>query len=133
VQPLAAADDGTPATAPSRARLVDADGRLLQVVPTSGPHAAVDTTLPAGAGARSLVLAEPTEWSRQALVTFDGRRLEPVAGTAQPTYAVPPTAGVLRIDLAAAQPWWRLGQAVLLGLVVFLAVPFGNRRSRRRA
>ena len=133
VQPLPATDGGTPATAPSRARLVDADGGLLQVVPTSGPHAAVDTTLPAGTGARSLVLAEPTEWSKQALVTFDGRRLEPVAGAAQPTYAVPPTAGVLRIDLAAAQPWWRLGQGVLLGLVVFLAVPFGNRRSRRRA
>ena len=133
VQPLPAADGGTPATAPSRARLVDAEGALLQVVPTSGPHAAVETTLPAGSGARSLVLAEPTEWARQALVTFDGRRLEPVAGAAQPTYAVPPTAGLLRIDLAAAQPWWRLGQAVLLGLVVFLAVPFGNRRSRRRA
>jgi hypothetical protein len=37
------------------------------------------------------------------------------------------------VDLAAAQPWWRLGQAVLLAFVVFMAVPFGNRRSRRRA
>jgi hypothetical protein len=66
-------------------------------------------------------------------VTFDGRRLEPVAGAAQPTYAVPPTAGALKVDLAAAQPWWRLGQALLLGFVVFMAVPFGNRRSRRRS
>jgi hypothetical protein len=56
-----------------------------------------------------------------------------VPGAAQPTYAVPPTAGDLVVDLAAAQPWWRLGQALLVGLVVFLALPFGNRRSRRRA
>ncbi|XGX77875.1 hypothetical protein LQK93_00653 [Terrabacter sp. BE26] len=133
VQPLRAADSQSPATAPSRARLVDADGGLLQVVPTSGPHAAVDTTLPAGRGPRFLVLAEPAEWAGQALVTFDGRRLEPVAGSAQPTYALPPTAGALEVDLAAARPWWRLGQAVLLGFVVFMAVPFGNRRSRRRS
>ena len=65
-------------------------------------------------------------------MTFDGRQLEPVAGATQPTYAVPTTAGALQIDLAAAQPWWRLGQAVLLAFVVFMAVPFGNRRSRRR-
>ena len=133
VQPLRAADGGSPATAPSRARLVDADGGLLQVVPTSGPHAAVDTTLPAGSGPRFLVLAEPAEWAAQALVTFDGRQLEPVAGSAQPTYAVPLTAGTLEVDLAAARPWWRLGQAVLLGFVIFMAVPFGNRRSRRRS
>lgn len=133
VQPLRPAAGVAPATAPSRARLVDVHGGLLQVVPTSGPHAAVDTALPAGAGARFLVLAEPTQWSRQALVTFDGRQLDPVAGAAQPTYAVPPTAGTLQVDLAAANPWWRLGQAVLLGFVVFMAVPFGNRRSRRRS
>ncbi|KRB48034.1 family 2 glycosyl transferase [Terrabacter sp. Root181] len=135
VQPLPAADGGAPATAPSRARLVDGDGALLRVVPTSGPHAAVSTTLPAataGSAARFVVLAEPAEWSQQALVTFDGRELPPVAGAAQPTYAVPATSGDLEIDLAAAQPWWRLGQGLLLGFVVFMAVPFGNRRSRRR-
>ncbi|MEW1953940.1 glycosyltransferase family 2 protein [Terrabacter sp. NPDC080008] len=133
VQPLRPVKGVAPATAPSRARLVDAKGRLLQVVPTSGPHAAVVTTLAAGDGARFLVLAEPAQWSQQALVTFDGRELQPVAGRAQPTYAVPPTAGALNVDLAAAEPWWRLAQAVLLGFVVFMAVPFGNRRSRRRS
>ncbi len=89
VQPLPAAAGVEAATSPSRARLVDADGALLQVVPTVGPHAAVDTTIPAGTAPRFVVLAEPNEWSRQALVTFDGRQLEPVAGAAQPTYAVP--------------------------------------------
>ncbi len=133
VQPLPAAE-GVAVTAPSRARLVDTDGELLQVVPTSGPHAAVHSTLPAASAtaARFVVLAEPAEWSQQALVTFDGRELRPVAGAAQPTYAVPPTSGDLEIDLAAAQPWWRLGQGLLLGFVVFMALPFGNRRSRRR-
>ena len=132
VQPLPAAEGAEAATAPSRARLVDADGSLLQVVPTVGPHAAVDTTLPAGTTPRSVVLAEPAEWSQEARVTFDGVQLQPVAGAAQPTYAVPPTSGALQVDLAAAQPWWRLGQAALLAFVVFMAVPFGNRRSRRR-
>jgi hypothetical protein len=132
VQPISGPGGASVSTAPSRARLVDADGALLQVVPTSGPHAAVETTLPAGSGKRLLVLAEPAEWAAQAVVTFDGRRLGPVPGAGQPTYAVPPTAGDLVVDLAAAQPWWRLGQALLVGLVVFLAVPFGNRRSRRR-
>jgi hypothetical protein len=132
VQPISGPGGASVSTAPSRARLVDADGALLQVVPTSGPHAAVETTLPPGSGKRLLVLAEPAEWAAQAVVTFDGRRLGPVPGAAQPTYAVPPTAGDLVVDLAAAQPWWRLGQALLVGLVVFLAVPFGNRRSRRR-
>ncbi len=133
VQPLPGPDGASVAPAASRARLVDADGALLQVVPTSGPHGAVETTLPAGSGQRLLVMAEPTEWSEQAVVTFDGRRLDPVPGAIQPTYAVPPTSGDLVVDLAAAQPWWRLGQALLVGLVVFLALPFGNRRSRRRS
>ncbi|GAA2744519.1 glycosyltransferase family 2 protein [Terrabacter aerolatus] len=132
VQPLPGADGAEAAAAPSRARLVDADGRLVATVPTVGPHAAVDTVLPAGAAPRLLVLAEPREWSRQARVTFDGAELQPVAGAAQPTYAVPGTSGTLEVDLAAAQPWWRLGQAVLLAFVVFMALPFGNRRSRRR-
>ena len=65
----------------------------------------------------------------------DDRRsaTSPVAGADQPTYAVPAAGGDLRVDLAAADPWWRVGQAALLAFVVFMAVPFGNRRSRRRS
>lgn len=135
VQPLEAVPGMVPATAPSRVRLVDAQGRLVAVVPTVGPHAAVDGPVGPSDDAESgrrLVVAEPAGWADHALVTFDGRRLTPLAGSRQPTYAVPPTAGHLRIDLAAADPSWRLGQAVLLGFVIFMAVPFGNRRSRRR-
>jgi hypothetical protein len=103
------------------------------MVPTAGPHAAVDTTLPAASAPRRLVLAEPAEWADHAVVTYAGAELSPVAGAAQPTYDLPAQAGALRVDLAAAQPWWRIGQAALLAFVVFMALPFGNRRSRRRA
>jgi len=132
VQPLPAAAGAPPATAPSRARLVDAAGALLDVVPTVGPHSAIDTVLPQGADGRLLVVAEPSQWAAHAVVTLDGQQLEPVAGTDQPTYAVPAAGGALRVDLAAADPWWRVGQAALLAFVLFMAVPFGNRRSRRR-
>ncbi|WP_242652699.1 glycosyltransferase family 2 protein [Intrasporangium flavum] len=133
VRPLAAASGAEDTTAPSRARLVDRSGGLLAVVPTVGPHGAVDTTLPAASGPRRLVLAEPAEWARHAVVTYDGAPLSPVSGATQPTYDLPAGAGALRVDLAAAQPWWRIGQAALLAFVVFMALPFGNRRSRRRA
>jgi GT2 family glycosyltransferase len=135
VQPTEAAPGAPPATAPSRARLVDGQGRLLAAVPTDGPHAALDERLPAagGDGPRYLTVAEPSDWAHHAVVTFDDAVLQPVAGRDAPTYALPATAGTVRVDLAAADPWWRLGQAVLLGFVVFMAVPFGNRRSRRQA
>ena len=133
VRPLTSAADGEAATAPSRARLVDSTGAQLAVVPTSGPHGAIDTELPRGTDGRLLVVAEPAQWADHAVVTFDGRALTPVAGTDQPTYAVPAAGGDLRVDLAAADPWWRLAQAALLALVVFMAIPFGNRRSRRRS
>ncbi len=133
VQPIASAPGATEASAPSRVRLVDPDGRLLAAIPTVGPHAAVDHVLPEAQAARQVVVAEPTEWSGDARVTLDQTVLEPVTGQAQPTYAIPTAGGQLTIDLAAAQPWWRIGQAALLAFVVFMAIPFGNRRSRRRS
>jgi hypothetical protein len=123
---------GASATAPSRLRVVDGDGQVLAAVPTVGPHAAVATDIPAATGSRQLVVAEPSEWTAHAVVALDGRPLESVADAAQPTYQLPESGGRLRIDLAAAQPWWRLGQAALVVFVVFMALPFGNRRSRRQ-
>ncbi len=132
VSPLAAAPGVTPATAPSRVRIVDAEGALLEAVPTSGPHAALDRPVTASPVARRLVVAEPEGWAQQALVAWNGVPLVAEPGADQPTYALPQTAGDLRVDLAAAAPWWRLGQGALLGFIVFMALPFGNRRSRRR-
>ncbi|MEO6999599.1 MAG: glycosyltransferase family 2 protein, partial [Terracoccus sp.] len=133
VAPLAAAPGVTPAPAPSRVRIVDGKNALLNAVPTVGPHAAVDGPVAASSEARRLVVAEPEGWAQQALVTWNDVPLVAEVGTDQPTYALPQTAGDLRVDLAAAAPWWRLGQGVLLGFVVFMALPFGNRRSRRRS
>lgn len=133
VRPLAAAP-GAPATpVPSRVRLVDTRDRVLAMIPTVAPHGAVDTLIPAASGERRLVVAEPNEWAAHARVTVGGRALTPLTGMTQPSYAVPASGGRVVIDLAAAQPWWRLGQAALLVFVVFMAVPFGNRRSRRPA
>jgi hypothetical protein len=133
VRPLTAGTDGEAASAPSRARLVDASGAQLAVVPTRGPHAAIDTELPRGSDSRRLVVAEPAQWADHAVVTLDGQQLTALPGTDQPTYAVTPAGGSLTVDLAAADPWWRIAQATLLALVVFMAIPFGNRRSRRRS
>ncbi|MDN5765329.1 MAG: glycosyltransferase [Humibacillus sp.] len=133
VAPLAAAAGVTPATAPSRVRIVDAKNALLQAVPTVGPHAAVDGPVASSPVARRLVVAEPAGWAQQALVTWNEVPLVAEPGPDQPTYALPQAAGDLRVDLAAAAPWWRLGQGVLLGFVIFMALPFGNRRSRRRS
>ncbi|GAA1254963.1 hypothetical protein [Oryzihumus leptocrescens] len=64
-------------------------------------------------------------------VTVDGRRLAAEAGAAQPTYDLPATARHLTVEVEPAHHWWTRGQLGLLALVVFLAVPLGNRRSRR--
>ncbi|HET7398328.1 MAG TPA: glycosyltransferase family 2 protein [Intrasporangium sp.] len=140
VQPLPSAPGATAPPAPSRVRLVDGADRLLAAVPMAGPHGAVGTTVPAvdpgapgATGTRYVVVAEPASWSASARVSVDGRVIAPLPGREQPTYAVPAGGGHLEIDLAAAEPWWRLAQGGLLGLVLFLAVPFGNRRSRSRS
>ncbi|MDV3220026.1 glycosyltransferase family 2 protein [Intrasporangium sp.] len=135
VLPPPVAPGGISPAAPSRLRIVDGEGRLVAAVPTNGPHGAADESIPPApdpaSGPRRLVVAEPAEWSQHAVVLLDGRRLEPVTGQPQPVYDLPPAGGQLRVDLAAAQPWWRLAQGLVLAVVVFMALPFGNRRSRR--
>lgn len=133
VRPLQTAAGVEGASVPSRVRLADTDGKVLAIVPTTGPHGAVDHVLAADSAARTVVVAEPLEWAERVVVSLDGRVLVPQPGAAQPSYAIPPQGGRLTIDLAAAQPGWRLAQAALLAFVVFMAVPFGNRRSRRPA
>jgi hypothetical protein len=80
---------------------------------------------------RRLVVAEPPEWAQHVTVRLDGAELSPVGDAKQPTYLIPASGGHLVIDLAASEPWWRLAQGVLLAFVCFMALPFGNRRSRR--
>ena len=130
VLPRPAAGGG--ADVPSaRARLETPQGALLQSVDVAGDHARLRVALPASRTARVLVLAEPRGWVQHAGVRYAGRPLTAVPGRTQPTYVVPATAGTLRVDVHPTWPWWRWGQAVLLGLVAFIALPFGHRRSRR--
>jgi len=121
---------------PSRVRLVDARGMATAAVPVIGPHGAVRHDLPAGPAARTVVFAEPPQWAGHATVTFAGAPLAPLTparGTANPAYILPAGAGELVAALDPEQPRWRLAQGILLLVVVFLAVPFGTRRSRRRS
>ncbi|GAA1893794.1 glycosyltransferase family 2 protein [Lapillicoccus jejuensis] len=117
--------------APSRVRVDDASGRPLQALPVTGPHGAVDVDLPAGASGRRLVLAESPDWTAHATVTVDGRRLAAQPGSGTPSYVLPADGGRLVVDLPPTTEGWFLAQLALLAVVLFLAVPFGTRRSRR--
>ncbi|HET9946363.1 MAG TPA: hypothetical protein VFR56_11995, partial [Actinomycetes bacterium] len=80
---------------------------------------------------RSVVFAEAPEWASHAIVTFNGQTLTPTSATGTPTYLLPSSAGRLEADLPPAHQRWFLAQLALLAAVVFLAIPFGSRRSRR--
>jgi hypothetical protein len=116
---------------PARVRIDNADGSPVQALPVDGPHGAVSTHLSDGAAGRRVVFAEAPEWASHAVVTYDGAALTPVATGGTPTYVLPSTAGRLEADLPPSHPRWFLAQLALLAAVVFLAVPFGTRRSRR--
>lgn len=132
VQVRPAADGSADPVAPARLRLVSADGRPLVWLPSQGPHARTVTTVPAGAAQRLLVVAESPDWAAHAQVRLNGLALEPVAASAgqTPTYRIPPGGGLLTIDVPPADPRWFTVHALILALVIFLAIPFGNRRSR---
>ena len=118
------ADD---AVAPSRARIVSKASE--QALPVSGSHGALDvrSVVPQGA---TLVLAEPADWVRHARVSVDGTVLAPSGDGA--TYPLPAGPATLSVEVLPTSSTWRHAQGLLLLLVVFLALPFGNRSSRRR-
>jgi GT2 family glycosyltransferase len=120
---------------PARVRIVDGTGAPLALVPVSGAHGAADVDIPAGAAGRRLVVAESPDWAGHAQVRFSGAVLTPLPTmeAGEPAYQLPVEGGRLTIDVPSANPRWRLLQLALLAVVVFLSVPFGNRRSRRLA
>jgi GT2 family glycosyltransferase len=123
------------AVSSSRLRLVDAQGAQLESIAVGGDHGRTAVVLgPAAASTiaagRRLVVAEPRQWAEHARVTFAGRRLEAMAGAAQPTYLLPSSAGPLSITLVPTHHRWRWAQLGLLLVVLFLAAPFGSTRSR---
>ncbi|XVX19302.1 glycosyltransferase [Actinomycetota bacterium] len=115
------------AVAPSRLRLVSGDQSRL--VPTTGEHGATTTRIEAGEGAQ-LVVAEPLEWTRRAVVKIGDQVIAPLSDAAQPTYAVPAGTHNLTVEVSPAHRWWQLAQALLLAFTIFLAVPFGRRAGR---
>ncbi|KRE57140.1 glycosyltransferase [Phycicoccus sp. Soil748] len=120
------ADDGS--LAPSRIRLVTA--RSAQALSVDGDHGRLVTRAVVPQGA-SLVLAEPAGWVRHARVEVDGHVVAPAdEGVA---YPVPAGAHTLTVEVLPSDATWRWAQGLALLLVVFLAIPFGNRASRRRS
>ncbi len=118
---------GDEAVAPSRARLVTA--RSQQAVPVLGDHSRLvaRAVVPPKA---TLVLAEPAAWVRHARVSVDGEVVAPIGDRA--AYALPAGPGRIAVEVLPDDGMWRYLQGVFLLLVVFVAVPFGNRASRRR-
>lgn len=129
--PAPGATDSTTPVPAARLRLVTASGAVLGAVPATGPHGATTAELPAGPPGRRLVVAESPQWADHSVLTLDGAPLATAAGGGPPAYQVPATGGNLVIALPAQHPRWLLGQLGLLALTLFLAIPFGNRRSRR--
>ncbi|WP_239701335.1 glycosyltransferase [Yimella sp. NH-Cas1] len=123
---------GDRSVASSRLVLLTA-GTPTQELRTDDWHAATSLRLPAARVARTIVVAEPGGWSSRAEVTYDGKplRAEVVGPTVQ--YELPTAAGQLEIAPRPAFERTRWAQAGLWLLVVFIALPFGNRASRRRA
>ena len=120
-------DGSDDAVAPSRVRIVTAGAE--QVLPVSGDHGRVvaRAVVPQQA---SLVLAEPADWVRHARVSVDGYAVAPQGDGA--SYALPAGSHTIAVEVLPTSPRWRWAQGAALLLVVFLAIPFGTRASRRR-
>lgn len=122
--------DGSSVVASSRAWL-ERDGKPVDTVATTVAHGRSKTRLPSGSAGRELVLAEGTGWRHHGTVTVDGHRIRPVVTGDRLSYPMPAAGGRLAIDPGIQHPNVALGQGALAALLLFLAVPFGNRRSRR--
>jgi hypothetical protein len=108
-----------------RARIVDSKGQTLSWLP-SGPEQ-VSADVPAGGGARRLVLAE--RGGRGWTATLNGVALAPTAQDWAQAFDLPEEGGRLevRYSVPAAAPLGLLA-AVAIGLTVLLAVPARIRR-----
>ncbi|HLT83556.1 MAG TPA: hypothetical protein VKZ83_04920, partial [Phototrophicaceae bacterium] len=119
------ADRPGAAQAVSRARLVDADGTVLDALPAR--PVTVSTRLPAGAEGRRVVLAERADSAWRA--TYNGRPLRATTDGWRQAFEIPAHTGHLEIGYEPAwQLPWRVAQVVGLGLTVLLAVPVRRRR-----
>lgn len=119
-------DDGTEDAGDrtARVRVVDADGRTEATV-ASGPVDAVGR-IGAGAGDRTLVLAEEADpgWRAQ----LDGNPLATVSRGWQQAFVLPAEGGTVNVSYVSQyRPWAESAQAVMLALTVLLAIPIPAR------
>ena len=126
----AVADGGAVVVGSSRVWL-ERNSQAVDTVPSTVAHARSRTRIPAGPAGRDLVIAEGIGWRNHGTVTVDGHRVRPVVADGRLSYPMPASGGRLVIDPGVQHPRLVLGQAALAALLLFLAVPFGNRRSRR--
>ncbi|MFJ6028326.1 glycosyltransferase [Pseudarthrobacter sp. NPDC092424] len=116
-----------PADITHRVRIVDAEGAAIALVP-SAPQS-VDAPVETGPEGRLVVLAERADpgWS----AWLDGRKLTATTSGWSQAFTLPPSGGQLTIRYQ--NPWaaWSaVGQAVVIGLTVLLAIPMPARRVR---
>ncbi|GGK67083.1 glycosyltransferase [Ornithinimicrobium pekingense] len=107
----------------ARVRVAGPDGRTLQRLDVTGPHAAASgqvQDLPEGAALR---VSEGQGWHRQATVHVDDR---PVV--IQPDGRVDLPTGTHQVDVAVRTPLlaWHVLALVLGVVIAFLALPFGR-------
>lgn len=97
---------------------------------TSGQHGATETTI-STTEETTLTVAETESWARHAVVRLDGEEITAASSTTRPSYRVPAGEHELTISLNDSTVLWRRLQLLAAAAVLFLAVPFGSRASRR--
>jgi hypothetical protein len=104
--------------------------KSAQAVPVQGEHGRLHAkvTVPRDA---MLTLAEPAGWTEHATVTVDGRTVSADGDTA--AYPLPAGHHTLEVTVQPTHPTWLMAQGLALLVALFLALPFGNRASRRQA
>ncbi|HET6270106.1 MAG TPA: glycosyltransferase family 2 protein [Arthrobacter sp.] len=108
-----------------RVRIVDGAGAAIALLPSAAVSAG--TGVPAGPEGRLVVLAERADpgWN----AWLDGRRLTPTTSGWAQAFTLPAEGGQLSIRYETPWAIWAgLGQAVVLGLTVLLAIPMPARR-----
>ncbi|WP_148043275.1 glycosyltransferase [Flexivirga caeni] len=125
-----AASPGGEVVASSRVWL-SLHGSPVGQLPSTTAHARSTTRLPAGPAGRYLEISEGPGWRELGRVTIDGHPVPAVVRDGLLSYPMPASGGRLVIDPGVAHRRIALGQGALGALVLFLAIPFGNRRSRR--
>ncbi|MET4058999.1 GT2 family glycosyltransferase [Arthrobacter sp. UYP6] len=107
-----------------RVRILAADGTVEAVVPSH--RTGVQTSIPAGAEGRQLVLAERSDPGWQA--TLNGSPLGATTEDWSQAWTLPAEAGDLEIRYVTGwEPWLGAAQIVVVALTVLLALPTGSR------